>query len=176
MCCSISMSFGVCFSLMLFFTVIFICDVLYVVMLVLWYKKKTNAIIAFSVGQGGWPVQTQMQRNFSEWWERSSYSGPNPTWVFWFLLVFLLDIVTCLLVAIYHFFCVNSFYRILKGRSRTLWWWMRLTTCPFWLLTVRARWARWEGTCRRVDNLNSLLFIKLFYSLTPYNITSFIFH
>lgn len=48
------------------------------------------SLLSLSAGRGGWPVQTQMQRNFSGWWERSSFSGPNPTWVLCFLGSFLI--------------------------------------------------------------------------------------
>lgn len=67
----------------------------------------------------------------------------------------------CKLSFLWHLppvFCV-IYYRTLRGRSRTLWWWMRSTTCPSWLLTVRARWARWERTSRQTAKKNTRCFI-----------------
>lgn len=32
--------------------------------------------------------------------------------------------------------------RTSREKSRTLWWWMKSTTCLFWQLTARAKWAR----------------------------------
>lgn len=112
---------------------------------------------SLSVGRGGWPAQIQMQRNCSGWWERSSFSGPNPTWVFQFCVVFdfllfcesVLCHETLLLIVYFVIYC-----RTLNERSRTLWLWTRSTTCLSWLLTVRARWARWEGTNQWVAKLN----------------------
>ena len=120
------------------------------------------SLLCLSTEQDGWPVQTQMQRSSSGWWEKCLFSGPNPTWVtcpphLCAALWFFLDIFFCFFVFLffYFYFVMQScfsviFGRILNERSRTLWWWMKSTTCPSSLLTVRARWARWERKSRQV--------------------------
>lgn len=124
--------------------------------------------------QGGWHAQTQTQRNCSEWWERSLFSGPNPTWVCSFclwmqpLVAAHIRHVTCPVLFFFPLYCRTS-----SERSRTLWWWMRSITCHSSRQTARAKWARWVNKrrsqrCSRsgiVSHLNVPPYFKRFVIL-----------
>jgi len=103
-----------------------------------------------SAEQGGWPVQTQMQRSFSGWWERSSFSGPNLTWVLSFCMNVVHFVSALILYVTVRFqFLSPPRCRTSNERSRTLLWWMRSITCRSSPPTARAKWARWVHERRK---------------------------